>query len=174
MVEIIYGVAASLDGFIAPRDGSADWLQPFGAAGMDHVAEFLKSVDAIVMGSRTYEQMLTLEGPGWFNKPGFVLSSRQLPALNSDIVITKMTPAEFVADMEQRGIQRVWHFGGAILFEAFREAGLITGYSLGIVPVVLGDGMPLFKSPARPANLKLTKSRAHPSGVLLVDYQVGR
>jgi dihydrofolate reductase len=172
MVEFIYGVATSLDGFVAPPDGSADWLAPFSDAGRDHVAEFLASVDALVMGSRTYEQMLTFGEASSFGKPCYVFSSRKLPVANADFTVTSASPAQAAGEMERRGITRVWHFGGGRLFSSFRNASLITGYSLGIVPVVLGAGIPLFESPGPPANLRLVDSRSHSSGVLMVNYQV--
>jgi dihydrofolate reductase len=173
MAEIVYGVATSLDGFVAAADGGVDWLQPFGAAGADHFNEFMKSVGAILMGSRTYEQALTLGGVGEsFGKPCFVFSSRKLPASSPDVTITSDSPAQVVAELDRRGIKRAWHFGGTRLFTSFREAGLITEYSLGIVPVVLGGGLPLFESPGRPARLQLIESRAHRTGVLMVRYQV--
>jgi dihydrofolate reductase len=173
MVDVIYGVAASLDGFIAPPDGSVDWLAPFGSAGEEHVAEFLKTVGALLIGSRTYEQMLPYGGTAMFGKPCFVFSSRKLPAGKND-TITSDSPAEVVAELERRGIKRAWHFGGAKLFESFRAAGLITGYSLGIVPVVLGGGLPLFASPGPPANLRLLDSKISTNGVLMLNYQVVR
>jgi dihydrofolate reductase len=171
MAEIVYGVAASLDGFIAPPDGSADWLAPFGAAGGDHYSEFMKSVGAILMGSRTYEQALAFGGGGSMGKPCYVFSSRQLPA-GKDVTVTSASPREVVDELDRRGIARAWHFGGAKLFESFREAGLITEYSLGIVPVVLGGGVPLFASPGRPARLRLVEAKAHPTGALMVRYLV--
>ena len=77
MVQVIYGVelCASLDGFVAAADGGVDWLQPFGAAGVDHFAELMKEVGAILIGSRTYEQMLEFGGAESFGKPCFVFSS---------------------------------------------------------------------------------------------------
>jgi dihydrofolate reductase len=170
MVEIIYGVAASLDGFIAAADGNVDWLSPFASAGADHVGAFLKTVDALIMGSRTYEQTLAFGGVASFGKPCYVLSSRSLPG-GPNVTVTADAPQQVADELERQGSKRAWHFGGAKSFEAFRDAGLITGYSLGIVPVVLGDGVPLFKSPGRPAHLRLTDSKAYPSGVVLLSYE---
>jgi dihydrofolate reductase len=172
MVDIIYGVATSLDGFIMPADGSMDWLEPFGQAGADHFTEFMKSVDAVLMGSRTYEQALTMGGGGSFGKPCYVFSSRPLPAADPSVTITADSPEQAVAAMERRGIKRVWHFGGTRLLTSFRNAGLMTEYSLGIVPAVLGGGVPLFESPGPPATLKLVEAKPHRTGVLMVRYRV--
>lgn len=174
MAEVIYGVAVSLDGFIAPPDGGVGWLEPFSAAGREHVAEFLATVGAVLVGSRTYEQMLEFGGTGMFGLPWYVFSSRRLPADDPSITVTAASPAEVVAELDRRGIARAWLVGGARLFESFRAAGLVTGYSLGFVPVVLGGGVPLFASPGPPARLRLEASRAHATGALMVRYGVVR
>lgn len=173
MAEIVYSVATSLDGFIAPPDGSTGWLEPFGAAGREHLGAFLKTVGAIVMGSRTYEEALAMGDGLSMGKPCYVLSSRRLRAVK-DVTVTAASPREVVEELDRRGIARAWHFGGAKSFAAFRDAGLITEYSLGIVPVVLGGGLPLFASPGPPARLRLVESKAHPSGALMVRYEVVR
>jgi dihydrofolate reductase len=172
MAEIVYGVAASLDGFVAASDGNVQWLEPFTAAGADHFSEMMSSVGAVLMGSRTYEQMLSLGGTDWFRKPCFVFSSRQLPVTSKDVTVTTGSPHQFLAELDLRGIARAWHFGGPRLFASFRNAGLITEYSLGIVPVVLGSGLPLFESPGPPSRLRLIESKAHPTGVLMVRFRV--
>jgi dihydrofolate reductase len=110
-------------------------------------------------------------GSGSLGKPCYVFSSRPLTSPNPHVKITADSPRPVVAELERRGIERAWHFGGARLFSSFRDAGLITEYSLGIVPVILGGGVPLFESPGPPAHLRLVESRAHPTGVLMVRYR---
>jgi dihydrofolate reductase len=174
MVEIVYGVATSLDGFIAPPDGSADWLSPFMRSGENYgFQEFLDSVGAVLMGSRTYEPIPGQGGAGWFKKPCYVFSSRQLSG-GPGVVVTAASPEQVVAELKERGIDRAWLFGGAKLFESFRAAGLVTGYWLGVMPVVLGNGTPLFSAPGPPAHLRLTDSKIHPSGVIQLTYQTVR
>jgi dihydrofolate reductase len=175
MAEVIYGVAASLDGFIGPPEGGGGWLAPFMRSGEDYGFEaFVDSVGAILMGSRTYEESLGRGGGAPFGKPCYVFSSRRLPAAGPDVTVTAASPQEVVAELDRRGIARAWHFGGARLFESFRAAGLITGFWLGIVPAVLGAGLPLFASPGPAARLRLTQSKVHPSGVLQLWYEVDR
>ena len=172
MAEIVYGVAASLDGFIGPPGGGPDWLAPFMRAGEDHgFADFVDSVGALLMGSRTYEEALGRGPAASFGKPCYVFSSRPLPA-GPDVIVTASSPREVVSELEAKGITRAWLFGGARLFESFRSAGLVTGYWLGIVPGVLGGGLPLFASPGAPARLRLTNSKVHPSGVVQLWYEV--
>src|SRR4051794_39428501 len=112
MLEVIYGVAASLDGFIAPPDGSADWLSPFMRPGDDYgLAAFMDSMGALLMGSRTYEQTLGHGGGGGSAKPCYVFSSRRLPVAGPHVTITTASPQEVVAELDQRGITRAWLFG---------------------------------------------------------------
>ncbi len=174
MAEVVYGVAVSLDGFIAPTDGGVGWLEPFSAAGREHAGEFLATVGAILVGSRTYEQVREFGGTGMFGRPWYVFSSRRLPADGPGVTVTAASPADVVAELDRRGVARAWLFGGARLFESFRAAGLVTGYSLGLVPVVLGGGVPLFASPGPPQRLRLEASRAHPTGALFLRYGVAR
>jgi dihydrofolate reductase len=173
--EIIYSVAASLDGFIAPPDGSADWLTPVMQSGEDYgLGRFYASVGAILMGSRTYEQSLGHTGGGWGSsqKPCWVFSKRSFPKAKRGVIVTKAEPCEVVAELASRGIARAWFFGGTRLASSFRSAGLITEWSLALVPVLLGGGTPLFESPGTPARLRLLESKVHPSGVIQVRYQV--
>ena len=109
MAEVIYNVAASLDGFLAPVDGSADWLAPFMQSGEDYgLGAFMASVEAVLMGSRTYEQALAHFGDESSRTPCFVFSSRKLPVRASNIIVTPASPREVVAQLEQRGIGRAW------------------------------------------------------------------
>ncbi len=173
MVEVVYAVAASLDGFIAPPDGSADWLSPFMRPGDDYgLAAFETSMGAILMGSRTYEQTLGYGGGGGSRKPCYVFSSRQLPVAGPHITVTAASPQEVIAELERRGIARAWLFGGARLLTSFRASGLVAEYRIGLIPVVLGGGIPLFESPGPPAHLRLVESKAYPNGVLGLRYQV--
>lgn len=174
--EIIYNVASSLDGFIASADGGVDWLMSFQDSGEDYgLGAFFESVGAVLVGSRTYEQSLGFAGDtAMESKPCWVFTKRELPRANSDIIFTSATPSEVVDEMAGRGIARAWLLGGTQLAKSFREAGLITEYSVAIIPVVLGAGIPLFESPGPPARLELLESKAHPSGVLQLRYRVVR
>jgi dihydrofolate reductase len=175
MAEVIYGVAVSLDGYIAPPDGSADWLSPFMQTGEDYgLAEFMASMGAVLVGSRTYEQAAGFGAGGGSATPCYVFSSRRLAAAGPSVVVTAKPPGEVVAELDRRGITRAWLMGGGRLAGSFRAAGLITEYSLGVMPVVLGGGVRLFESAAPPDRLRLVESKAFPSGVLSLRYRVDR
>src|SRR3954447_19764595 len=152
MAEIIYGVATSLDGFIAPSDGSADWLNAAMASGEDYgFAEFAGSMGAVLGGRRTYEKWRGWVGGG--GTPAYVFSKREWPKAKKGVTITSASPREVAEEMDRKGIARAWLMGGGRLAASFRAEGLVTGYWLGVIPVLLGDGIPLFPPPGPPANL---------------------
>ena len=164
-MEIIYYVAASLDGFIATPEGGIDWLKPFEGTGEDYgYGEFYASIEAVLLGRVTYEQCL--EFPEWpyAGKPYWVLSRTQGKTAAN-------TPASVVAEMKARGLRRAWLVGGGKLAAAFRAERLITQHIVSIVPVLLGAGIPLFDGPGPRDELRLLGSRGYPSGIIQVRYE---
>jgi dihydrofolate reductase len=159
-IEIVYYVAASLDGFIATPDGGIDWLQPFENTGEDYgYAEFYASVEAVLMGRKTYEQCLQFPEWPYAGKPYWVLSSA-----NGN------TPSKVVAEMRSRGLRRAWLVGGGKLAAAFRSERLITEHIVSVIPVLLGAGIPLFDGPAPREDLKLLGTKAYDTGIVQLRY----
>ncbi|MBA3762818.1 MAG: hypothetical protein H0X04_05655 [Chthoniobacterales bacterium] len=107
MPEIVYYVAASVDGYIAAADGSVDWLARFDTAGEEHGAgELHSSVDALLLGSHTYEFALKLGHWPARDKPSWVFTHRDLRVLDPSITLTSQSPAELVAVLRARGVRR--------------------------------------------------------------------
>jgi dihydrofolate reductase len=149
MPELIYYVAASLDGFIATPDGGIGWLAPFEATGEDYgYAAFYASIDALLLGSRTYEQALGFDPWPYPGKPCWVFSRRPQNRARPEVVVTAQSPGAVASDLDARGIRRAWLVGGGQLAGAFRAEGLIGEYILAVIPVILGAGIPLFGAPA--------------------------
>lgn len=124
--EIIYYVAASLDAYIATPDGGVDWLTQFHTAGEDHGAgELQSSVNALLMGSRTYEFVLKLGHWPSPDKPTWVFTHRDLRLLHPSISLTSQTSAEVVELLAARGVRRAWLIGGGQLATSFRNAGCL-------------------------------------------------
>ena len=171
MPEVIYYVACSLDGFIATPDGGLDWLTPFEASGEDYgYAEFYGSVDAVVLGSRTFEQALTFGEWPYPGKPSWVMSSRAIAPGRDDVTVTSRTPAEVVADIELLEIGRIWLVGGGALAGSFQAAGLITEFVVSFIPVILGEGVPLLGAAGARETLRLVSTKAYPDGVVQARY----
>jgi len=173
MTEIIYYVAASLDGYIATPDGGVGWLAPFEGAGEDYgYAAFYASVDALLLGSRTYEQVLTFGEWPYAGKPCWVFSRRPPAPARLGVIVTAQTPGQVAADLEARGIRRAWLVGGGQLAGAFRVEGLIGETIVSIIPVLLGAGIPLFGAPASTTveTLKLVEHKVYANGVVQLRY----
>ncbi len=145
MITVTFYVACSLDGCIASADGGIDWLSDFHVDGEDFgYSKFYRSIDSMIMGSTTYEQVLSFGDWPYGDKPCWVMSRRPLPVAPSEIVITNLSPPEVLSDIEARGLERAWMVGGASLAGAFRAQNLIDEYRITVLPVILGDGIPLF------------------------------
>ncbi|HYW19301.1 MAG TPA: dihydrofolate reductase family protein [Nodularia sp. (in: cyanobacteria)] len=172
MPEIILYIATSLDSFIATPDGGYDWLPAIDLEGKDYeYQEFFNSIDAVLIGSTTYEQILqnNEEWP-YENKPTWVFSQRQLTPANSNVKITSKSPKDVVSELADHEIKRAWLVGGAAITAAFREQRLISKYIIFISPIILGSGISLFSQSNPIETLDLVDSKSHPGGVLELVY----
>lgn len=174
MTEIIYYVAVSLDGYIAPPDGKVDWLSAYNAGSEDYgFGEFYNSIDALVEGSKTYEQALSFDQWPHPGKPCWVFTKRRLEVKQPEVTLTSGTPSEVIAQLGSLGFRRVWLVGGAQMAASFRADGLITEYVLSVIPVLLGAGIPLFAGDGPRENLKLVESKSYPTGLVQLRYRRG-
>jgi dihydrofolate reductase len=177
MVEIVYYAAASLDGFIATADGGIDWLPPIEADGEDYgYHDFYSSVDAVLMGSATYEKILRHAAWPYAGKPCWVFSRQRRYAKSSDanITFTAAPPDHIAREIEDQGLKRAWIVGGGRLAASFRERSLITTYGIGIVPAILGEGIPLLEARGPLDRLMLTGCQAFPDGIVMLWYRSAR
>jgi dihydrofolate reductase len=172
VAQIVYYVAASLDGYIAPPDGSLDWLASHEANTEDYgYAEFYASVDAVLVGRRTYEQCLAFPEWPYPGKPCWAFSHRPLKAASKDITITAESPQCVAALLLEREVRRAWLVGGGELAGSFRAAQLITEYVVTVLPVVLGGGTPLFAVQGPKEDLKLMETRKFSGGLVQMRYR---
>ena len=165
-------IGTSVDGFIARPDGELDFLPPGGGEphGYD---EFMASVDALVIGRKTFETVLKFDVWPYGEKPVFVLSSNPLAPAPDGAVVEHLSgdPAEIVSGLEARGIQHVYVDGG-ITIQRFLRAGLIQRLIITRVPVLIGDGIPLFGSLSHDEKLRHVATRHYPSGLVQSEYEV--
>ena len=174
MPDVIYHVASSLDGYIATADGGMDWLAPFQAAQEDYgFASFLALTEAVLMGSRTYEQSAGFDEWPFKGKPCWVFSERHLQARQPEVSVTARTPEALVEELGDRGVGSAWLVGGGTLAGSFSEAGLITEYVVSLIPVILGGGVPLLGPGGVRHVLKLADTRPYPSGIVQLRYVRG-
>jgi dihydrofolate reductase len=165
--QIVYSAGVSLDGYIADVNGGVDWLHDAMVKGESYGLDtFQKSIDAVVMGSRTYEKSLEL-GAGFGGKtPTWVFSKRALKGKGKALTITSESPAAIVSEMSRRGLKRAWLMGGGKLASSFLAAGLLDEISLGLMPVVLGGGIPLFDGGITPTHLTVVACKQYQGGAL--------
>jgi len=169
-------VGASVDGFIARPNGDLDWL-PAGGGEPHGYDEFMASVEAIVIGRKTFETVLGF-GPPWpyGRKRVVVLSSRpvDLSAVSGGSVEPMSgSPVEIVSRLEASGAHHLYVDGG-ITIQRFLREGLIDRLVITRVPVLIGDGIPLFGSLPRDVRLRHVATRSYPSGLVQSEYEVER
>jgi dihydrofolate reductase len=172
MVEIVYYVATSLDGFIATLDGGIDWLPRLDPEGEDFgYRSFYESVDGLIMGRLTYDKIRRHAAWPYPKKPCWVFTHRPLEGEPSEVIPTAQPLTKLVAEMESYGLNRIFLVGGGRLASQFQRAGLIAEYDIGLVPVLLGTGMPLFAGPGEFERLRLLDTRCFASGEVLMRYR---
>lgn len=171
--EIIYYVATSLDGYIATGDGGVDWLSSVRHAGEDHGARDLAaSVDALLLGSHTYEFALKLGQWPSPDKPSWVFTRRKLAVLDPSITLTAESPLEVVRKLATRGCRRAWLMGGGKLAASFHAEHLISRYIISVFPVLLGSGIPAFAPhPSSADLLRLVAAKPYKSGIVQLTYE---
>ncbi len=171
MVSVFVGT--SLDGFMARSNGDLDFLPPDG--GEPHgYNEFLATVDAIVIGRKTFETVLTLGPWPYGQKRVVVLSSRPLDmSAAKGAVVEQMAgpPAQIVSQLAASGAHHLYVDGG-ITIQEFLRAGLVQRLIITRVPVLIGDGIPLFGSVPRDIRLRHVITRQYPSGLVSSEYHV--
>ena len=170
MARITYYVAASLDGFIADPNGSVDWL-PGGDADDYGYAEFYAGVEALVMGRRTYDQALSFGPWPYPGKPAYVFTHTPPGDGPPEVRSVQASAAQFAQEISELHSGTVWLVGGANLADQFRQAGLIDEYQVFVIPIILGQGVPLFGEPGSPTLLNLESVRAHTDGIVQLRYR---
>ena len=177
-------MVASLDGFIARKDGRVDWLEASDefeggdTLDPDFIQEFLKTIDCYVMGSRTYETALDFEakGLGWSygDKPTFVLTRRHLPKTRDTVEFYSGDLAHLVNERLKPSFRSIWFVGGGAVSGECLRLGLVNEVRYSIMPVLIGAGIPFFEELDRDVGLHLVEVKAYTSGMVALRYEVQR
>jgi dihydrofolate reductase len=175
-------MVASLDGFIARRDGGVDWLETTdkfeGGDTMtpEFVAEFLKTIDCYVMGSRTYETALQYEakGLGWAygDKPTFVLTTRTLPRSRDTVEFYSGDLARLVNERLKPAFHSIWFVGGGAVSGECLRLGLADEVRYSIMPILIGDGISFFEGLNADVALHLVEVKAYENGMVALRHEV--
>ena len=169
MRRLVYEVATSLDGCIAGPHGEYDWIP------MDPDIDFgalASRFDTIVMGRRSYEVALKAEG-GTMSGVETYVYSRSLPEGSRDGVTVVGDAIAHIRELKARPGKDIWLWGGGELFRTLADAGVVDLIELGVLPIVLGGGIPLFPTPGPRLPLQLRSHRVYPkTGTLMLEYEV--
>jgi len=169
-------IAISLDGFIAREDGSIDWLMEANKTvpvGEDcGYAAFMSSVDVLIMGRNTYEQVAGFEPWPYEGKRVVVLSTREIDfrqGPNIQLERSSETPKELLKRLSLEGCKHAYVDGGKVI-QSFLSNSLINKLTITTVPVLIGQGRPLFGSVSNDVKLKLVDSKAYKFGFVQNTY----
>ncbi len=168
-------IATSLDGFVAGPSGELDWLMKQKTEGEDHGYDaFMDTVDGLVMGRGTFQKVLTFAE--WsYAKPVVVMSrtltNQDIPeAISGKVELTELEPPKVMKMLDERGWRRVYVDGGMVI-QSFFRAGLISDMILTRVPVLIGEGIPLFGTLKRDIDFEHLETRSFPSGLVTSRYR---
>ena len=175
-------MVASLDGFIARKDGRVDWLETSDqfadgdAMSPEFVEAFLATIDCYVMGSRTYETALAFEakGFGWSygDKPTFILTSRELPKTRETVQFYSGDLAQLVNERLKPAFRSIWFVGGGAVSGECLRLGLADEVRYSIVPILIGDGISFFEGLDKDIALHLVEVKAYNSGMVALCHEV--
>lgn len=167
--RVRYSVAMSLDGYIAGPHGEFDWIVT--DPEIDFAAAF-KQFDTLLIGRKTYDMMRDHSGPDMPGVSSFVIS-RTLQQKDCVGVTVVRDPVELIASLRKQPGKDIWLFGGGSLFRSLLDLGLVDSIEVGIVPILLGGGIPLLPTPAAKTKLSLQKHKVYAkTGTVSLEYAV--
>src|SRR5689334_3442994 len=173
--KIIVHIATSADGFIARPDGNLDWLTrrpaPKGFYGMP---KFVQTVDAKILGRKTFDMSLKLGAPFSAKDPHYVFSRRPAPAsIPPGVQFVTEPISAFAKRLRKSAGKNIWMMGGGEIIASFLDEGAIDEFFISIVPAFIGEGIPLLAARHRDVPLNLRSVKSFPDGVVQVHYEVG-
>jgi dihydrofolate reductase len=170
MRKVTFGVASSLDNFIAREDGSVDWLQ--WNTGVSTITNaFWNTIDTVIMGRKTYEVALQNGTTSYSDVKNFVFSRTMKESPDPQVQIISENAAKFVSDLKRKEGKGICVMGGGELARSLFEASLIDEIGLNIHPILLGSGIPLFHKMTQ-TNLELIECKTLKNGCVYVLYHV--
>jgi dihydrofolate reductase len=172
MRKVVLGVGISLDGYIARPNGDVDFLfMPRDYS----MAPFFATIDTAIMGRKTFDAARKMGG-GSFRSPiksyvFYVFSHSQPPGERDNVIFTDQSPAEFADEMRKHPGKNIWLMGGGELARDFLKADLVDEVHLGVVPVLLGEGIPLFPGGFPQREFSLIENKSYSKSLIAVKYE---
>ena len=174
MRNVVLFIAMSLDGYIADGNGRVDWLmgQDEDAETADSYMDFVKTIDTVIMGWKTYHQVTTELSPGeWVyeNLQSYVITHRACPSADN-ITFTSADPCSLVEKLKAKEGKDIWICGGADIVQQLMREDLIDRFHISVIPVILGDGIRLFGTMEKDVKLRLVKTESY-NGISELIYE---
>lgn len=167
MRKLILYIASSLDGYIARKSGDVDWLftdQDYG------YTDFFASVDTVLMGRNTYEQVLSFGEYPYQESQGFVFSRTQQGDRNLQVEFISSDLVPFIQSLKSVTGKDIWLVGGGQIIQSCLQSNLIDKFVISLHPIVLGEGIPLFPSPLTTKSLILQHCQSFETGLVQLTY----
>lgn len=160
MRKVILYIAMSLDGYIADINGNVDWLDGYDSE--DSYSEFVKDIDTVIMGNKTYRQIITELSPNeWIYKDftSYVIT-HDTACQDENVVFYSGSPCTLIRDIIESEGKNIWICGGSDIVRQLMSDGLIDIFHISVIPVILGGGVRLFADIDKKIKLKLLKEKA--------------
>lgn len=170
-MKISMYVAASMDGFIARKDGSIDWLNEVGGETDFGYQKFFDSVDVLCVGNHTYQQMADVWP--YKNIPSWIYSRTSFRPEQANVHVTSLPPKKLVEQLVQEGRQHLWVMGGGEIHSLFLNEDLVDEIRLFVMPIALGEGISLFAPELVERRWHLAKAKVWPGEVAELHYVRG-
>jgi len=171
--KIIVHIATSADGYIARKDGSYDWLDrpsPKGNYGMN---AFFKTIDTIIWGRKTWDIAAAAGGAASFGpKVQNYVFTHRAAAEAERVEFVNEPVAPFVERLRAKPGKHIWMMGGGGVIGSFLDAGAIDEFAISVIPVLIGEGIPLIEPARRHVEMELIESRPFANGVVQLHYRV--
>ncbi|WP_446742862.1 dihydrofolate reductase family protein [Silvibacterium acidisoli] len=172
MRKVQYGVAVSLDGYIAGPNGETDWIK------IDPEIDFSAiwaQFDTLLMGRKTYEAAMKRLGRAAFSgKVVFVFSKHLEPQGHPGVTIVSDLTSSWIRSLKSQPGKDIWLMGGGTVFRHLLDLGEVDSISVTILPILLGEGVPLMPPPYKPATLALSAHRVYKSGTISGIYEISK
>jgi dihydrofolate reductase len=168
-------IATSLDSFIARENGSIDWLTEYeNSPKTDYgYSEFYKSIGTVLMGRKTYKQVLGFGDWPYEEKKSYVFSRQTEPLRREkNVEFISGDIGEFVRYLKENTEEDIWLVGGSQIIKVFLEENLVEDLIIFVVPIILGSGIPLFDRIQKEIRLKLINTERYESGLVRVEYEI--
>ncbi len=164
-------IATSIDGYIARKDGSLDWLDQVGGFDEDYgFQKLLDSIDAVILGRNTYEiAARVIDWP--YKGKRIVVLSNSLQVVREEAELFRGDLTQLVFQLHSDGIKHVWIDGGVTISQ-FLDLQMVDSMTLSVIPVILGGGMPLFSEIGKELPCRLVSSQSYPSGLVQLNYEL--